>query len=158
MNQVNIIGNIGQEPEVRSFASGKKVMRFSIAINGYSKDGSKRPTTWIPCETWDDTVVRFLKCAEKGKLSGRKIQVTGTLAVSEYPRQIGNVEFMQRKLYVKVHHFALLSKLSDEQEPAAAEPAQEPLLSESILDAADEASEYASDAGESKKSKRSRVA
>ena len=66
MNQVNIIGNIGSEPEVRSFTSGKKVMRFSLAVNGYSKDGKERPATWIPCETWDDdTGERFLKAVKR---------------------------------------------------------------------------------------------
>jgi len=109
MNQVNIIGNIGSEPEVRSFTSGKKVMRFSLAVNGYSKDGKERPTTWIPCETWDDTVERFLKCGEKGKLSGRKVQITGSLALNEYERKVGEAAIKERKLYVKVHQFALLS-------------------------------------------------
>jgi single-strand DNA-binding protein len=109
MNQVNIIGNIGSEPEVRSFSSGKKVMRFSLAVNGYTKDGKERPTTWIPCETWDDTVERFIKCSEKGKLSGRKVQITGSLALNEYERKVGETAIKERKLYVKVHQFALLS-------------------------------------------------
>jgi single-strand DNA-binding protein len=116
MNQVNIIGNIGTEPEVRSFNSGKKVMRFSLAVNGYSKDGKARPTTWIPCETWDETAERFSKCAEKGKLSGRKVQITGSLALNEYDRTVGDTSIKERKLYVKVHQFTLLSRSQEAEE------------------------------------------
>ena len=109
MNQGDTFGDIGSEPEVRSFSSGKKVMRFSLALNGYSKDGKERPTTWIPCETWDETAGGFIKCCEKGKFSSRKVQITGLLALNEYERKVGEQAIKERKLYVKVHQFSLLS-------------------------------------------------
>lgn len=112
MNQVNIIGNIGTEPEVKSFQSGKKVARFSVAINGYSKDKDKRPAaTWIPCEMWDGAVDRLLKCRDKAKIAGRKIQVTGSLALNVYSATIGTEQRTVKKLYVKVHTFELLGGL-----------------------------------------------
>ncbi len=53
MNQVNIIGNIGAEPKVTSFQSGKRKATFSVALNSYSKDKENRPApTWVHCEMW----------------------------------------------------------------------------------------------------------
>ena len=122
MNQVNVIGNIGSEPEVKSFQSGKKVARFSIAINGYSKDKTNKPApTWVPCEMWDGAVDRMLKCKEKAKLAGRKIQVTGALALNIYTQAVGAEQRTMKKLYVKVHTFELMGGLKDEE--TAAEPA-----------------------------------
>ncbi|MCC7531158.1 MAG: single-stranded DNA-binding protein [Candidatus Melainabacteria bacterium] len=49
MNQVNIIGDIGREPEVKSFQSGKKTARFSVtssfmnrATQAYSQTAQAR--------------------------------------------------------------------------------------------------------------------
>lgn len=125
MNQVNLIGNIGGEPEVRSFNSGAhKVARFSIAINGYSKDKDKIPApTWVPCEMWDASVERLLKCQEKGKLLGRKIQVTGSLALNTYDKTVGGQTMTVRKLYVKVQSFQLLNRGAEEAPDDTAEAA-----------------------------------
>jgi len=116
MNQVNIIGNIGGEPDVKSFQSGKKVARFSIAINSYSKDKENRPApTWVQCEMWEATAERLLKCREKAKLTGRKIQITGSLAMNVYSTGEGQDQRTVKKLYVKVHSFELLSGLQTEE-------------------------------------------
>ncbi len=123
MNQVNIIGNIGSEPEVKSFQSGKKVARFSVAINGYSKDKENKPApTWVSCEMWDAAVDRMLKCKEKAKLTGRKIQLTGSLALNVYNSEVGTETRTIKKLYVKVHTFELLGSLKTD------EPEGEPTL------------------------------
>ncbi|MBX9572182.1 MAG: single-stranded DNA-binding protein [Candidatus Obscuribacterales bacterium] len=128
MNQVHLIGNIGTEPEIKTFASGKRVARFSIAINSYAKTKEKRQTTWVPVEMWDAAVERLLKCKEKAALKGRKVQVTGLLALNEYVKTVGETSLNQRKLYVKVLSFQLLGGLeqADElpAEPASAEVAE----------------------------------
>lgn len=117
MNQVNIIGNMGSEPEVKVFDSGKKVARFSVAINGYSKDKDKKPApTWVPCEMWDAAVDRLLKCKEKAKLTGRKIQITGSMALNTYSSVVGTEQRTVRKLYVKAHTFELLGGLRTDEE------------------------------------------
>lgn len=117
MNQVNIIGHIGSEPEVKSFQSGKKVARFSVAINGYSKDKENKPApTWIPCEMWDTAVDRMLKCRQKAKLSGRKIQITGSLALNVYSTLVGTEQRTMKKLYLKVSSFELLGGLKSDEE------------------------------------------
>lgn len=117
MNTVHVIGNIGSEPEVKSFASQKKVARFSVAVNS----GKKDKPTWIPCEMWDQAVERLQKCQAKAKLTGRKIQVTGALALNEYTKTQGDQQIAMKKLYVKVHSFELFG-----MKPEATEQTAEP--------------------------------
>jgi len=123
LNQVNIIGNIGEEPIVKTFQSGKKVARFSVAVNGYSKDPENRPApTWVDCEMWDQAMERLLKCRQKAKLRGRQILVTGALALNTYMQEVGSEQQKRKRLYVKVGSFSLLGGLkglesSDEPSP-----------------------------------------
>lgn len=49
LNQVQLIGRLGNEPEVRTTASGDKVANFSVATTEtWVKDGERKSkTTWI---------------------------------------------------------------------------------------------------------------
>ena len=38
MSSVNLIGNLGANPEIKTFQSGKRVARFPLAMNRYGKD------------------------------------------------------------------------------------------------------------------------
>ena len=46
-NQVQLIGNVGQTPQVNTLESGKKVARFTMATNEHFKnsDGEKQTQT-----------------------------------------------------------------------------------------------------------------
>ncbi len=125
MNQAIISGNIGAEPTVQVFNSGKKVARFSVAINSYTKDREKRPEpTWVPCELWDAAVERLQKCQQKAPLRGRQIQITGSLAVNQFTKQVGIESVKMTKLYIKVQSFELIGGLQGEEspEPQPADP------------------------------------
>ncbi|MBX3150377.1 single-stranded DNA-binding protein [Candidatus Obscuribacterales bacterium] len=112
MNQLNIIGNIGSEPTVSLFEDDRKVARFSVAINGYSKNKDKKPATlWVDCELWNEAADRLIKCSEKGKLTGRKIQVTGALANSHWKKKVGTQEVPMNTKYCKVRSFELLGSI-----------------------------------------------
>ena len=41
-NKVQLIGNLGQEPEIVNLESGKKLAKFSIATNDYYYNKSER--------------------------------------------------------------------------------------------------------------------
>ena len=119
MNTVHVIGNIGSEPEVKAFQSQKRVARFSVAVNS----GKKDQPTWIPCEMWDQAVERLQKCQAKAKLTGRKIQITGALALNEYTKTQGDQQIPIKKLYVKVHSFELFGMKPEATDPVeTAEP------------------------------------
>ena len=51
MNHVSLVGNLGQDPEMKYFDSGSKVTKFSLALRGHNKkednDGNKRSRTFV---------------------------------------------------------------------------------------------------------------
>ncbi len=53
-NQVQLIGNVGNAPEIKNFESGKKVSSFSLATNEYyHKEGEKiQQTDWHNVVAW----------------------------------------------------------------------------------------------------------
>jgi single-strand DNA-binding protein len=59
MNRVILIGHVGQDPEVRSTASGKRVLRISLATTNARKiDGN-----WVESTDWH-RVVAFDRTAD----------------------------------------------------------------------------------------------
>jgi single-strand DNA-binding protein len=55
LNRVQLIGNLGKDPEVRELPSGKKVCSFSVAVDRRWKDGNgeaKEATDWFTVESW----------------------------------------------------------------------------------------------------------
>jgi single-strand DNA-binding protein len=55
LNRVQLIGNLGKDPEVRYTPTGTKVCTFSMAVNRRwkSRDGSaKEATDWFNIEVW----------------------------------------------------------------------------------------------------------
>ncbi len=55
LNRVQLIGNLGKDPEVRFTPTGVKVCTFSMAVNRRwkSRDGSaKEATDWFNIEVW----------------------------------------------------------------------------------------------------------
>lgn len=87
-NSVHLIGRLGNEPEVRSFDSGKKMATFSLATNEtyYNNKGEKiTDTQWHNIVVWgkkSDVVEKYLKkgseIALEGKLVNRSYESNGT--------------------------------------------------------------------------------
>ena len=87
-NQVQLIGNVGQEPQITNLESGKKVARLSLATNEYYKDakGKKAQSTeWHTIVAWGKTAEIIEKYAGKGK----EIGVTGKLKSRSYEDKDG---------------------------------------------------------------------
>lgn len=117
MNAVHISGNIGAEPEFKLFESGKRKTSFSVALNQYGINGQQIDTIWIPCQAWDAVHDRLFKLQQKSKLSGRKINISGSFAQAKWTDQTTGKH--QTKLMVKVHAFELIGSTQQElvQEP-----------------------------------------
>lgn len=89
VNKVILLGNIGQQPEVRALPSGQRVATFSVATSDRYKDKQtgeqKELTEWHNCVAWGqqcDFIERYL-----GK--GSKVFVEGRLRSREYTTQKG---------------------------------------------------------------------
>lgn len=74
-------GNVGKAPEALVFTnSGKKVVKFSVAIKEFSSKSNEKKTMWLECEAWGELGENVLKLVSKG----REIVVNGRLAVSNF--------------------------------------------------------------------------
>lgn len=101
MNQVNLIGNLTRDVELRYTTEQKPIARFSIAVNdGY---GEKQRTSYIP-------IVVFGKQAENADRylsKGSKVAVNGRIQTGSYEKEgrtiyttdiiASNIEFLSAK-------------------------------------------------------------
>jgi single-strand DNA-binding protein len=81
-NRVTLIGNLGQDPEVKTIESGKKVSHFTLATDESFKnaDGQKvKETTWHNIVAWNglaDVAGKFLKKGNEVAVEGRIVYRT----------------------------------------------------------------------------------
>lgn len=70
MIETQLIGNLGQDSEVRTLDSGMKLLSFSVAVTETYKDKSgekKEKTTWVNCTQWDIKESRLFEYLKKGQ-------------------------------------------------------------------------------------------
>jgi single-stranded DNA-binding protein len=54
-NQLTVIGRVGQEPRIVSFAdTGNKVVKFSLGVTEFSSNKEDETTLWIDVDAWKD--------------------------------------------------------------------------------------------------------
>jgi single-strand DNA-binding protein len=88
-NQVQLIGNLGKDPEVKDLDSGKKVANFTLATNeSYkTKDGEKKEETqWHNIVAWGKTA----EIIEKYVTKGREVILKGKLTTERYETKDGD--------------------------------------------------------------------
>ena len=101
MNQSNIIGRLGADPELKYTPNGKAVARMSVAVNdGF---GENQRTYWFPVICWNglaETVSQYLhkgsKAAVSGRLTTRSYEKDGT-AVTVTEIIANSVDFLDPK-------------------------------------------------------------
>ncbi|MEE9374650.1 MAG: single-stranded DNA-binding protein [Saprospiraceae bacterium] len=82
-NQVQLIGHLGKNPELKSFENDKKVVRFSLATNENYKDqkGEKQTITqWHNVIAWGKIAEHIHKMTQKGS----EIAIQGKLTYRKY--------------------------------------------------------------------------
>ncbi len=92
-NRVQLIGHLGQNPEVKEIKDGKKVARFSIATtDAYrDKDGNTvKDTQWHNLVAWNGNATLAEKYLEKGK----EVAIEGKLTSRSYEDKEGNKKYV----------------------------------------------------------------
>jgi single-strand DNA-binding protein len=82
-NKVQLVGNIGNAPEIKEIANGKKVANFSLATNEVWKDanGEKQTETqWHRLVAWG----KLAELIEKYTSKGSEIMIEGKLINRSY--------------------------------------------------------------------------
>lgn len=90
VNKVIIIGNLGRDPEVRSFPNGGKVCNLRIATSDTWRDKQsgerKEKTEWHSVAIFSEPLVRI---AEQYLKKGSKVYIEGQLETRKWQDQSG---------------------------------------------------------------------
>ena len=92
-NKVQLIGNLGQAPEIKTFESGKKKARFSIATSESYRNakGEKvKETQWHNVIAWG----KLAEIVEKYLTKGKEVAIEGKLVSRTYNDKEGNKKYI----------------------------------------------------------------
>ena len=105
-NSVQLIGHVGQEPEIKNLEKGKLLANISIdSIEVYYKDNGDKveKTEWHRVTAWGKTAEIIEKYVTKGK----EVAVEGKLTHRSYDDKDGNKRYITE---VVINEILLLSK------------------------------------------------
>ncbi|HZW62595.1 MAG TPA: single-stranded DNA-binding protein [Flavobacteriaceae bacterium] len=92
-NKVQLIGRLGQDPEIINFEDGNKMAKFSLATDDSYKDkkGNKVERTY-----WHNVVVKngLVKVVENYINKGNEIVVEGKLTTRSYETKEGEKRYI----------------------------------------------------------------
>lgn len=90
LNKVQIIGNLGRDPEIRNMQSGDKVCNMTVATSERWKDRNsgemQEKTEWHRVVVFDQ---KLIEVAEKYLAKGSKVYLEGQLQTRKWTDQSG---------------------------------------------------------------------
>jgi len=115
LNRVQLIGNLGKDPETRVTPNGKKVCTFSVAVNRKWKSGEgeqKEATDWFNIEAWG----RLGEVCQQYLGKGRLVFLEGRLHTDRVEgKEKGDVHYYTKVSLVQMQ---ILDRRSGEPEEA----------------------------------------
>jgi single-strand DNA-binding protein len=109
-NKVQLIGNLGNAPEVKTLESGKKMARFSVATSESYRNakGEKvSETQWHNLVAWG----KVAEIVEKFLTKGKEVAVEGKLINRSYNDKDGNKKYITE---IQVNELLLLGAKAPE--------------------------------------------
>ena len=90
MLEVQLIGNLGQDPEMRYTPEGEGITSFSVACSqGKDKEGNDRPPTWVRVDAWG----KLAELTNEYLGKGSQVFIRGRLRVDEWTDKSGEKRF-----------------------------------------------------------------
>ena len=112
LNKVTLIGNLGNDPEVRSTSGGNRVATFSLATsrswNGPSGDRQEK-TEWHRCVVWNTNTSKLADIVEKYVKKGDKLYVEGRIEYRQWQDKEGQTRYSTE---INVRELIMLSARS----------------------------------------------
>jgi len=105
-NKVQLIGHVGQEPEIKNLEGGKKVANITLATNEvyYNDKGEKvEQTEWHRISAWG----KIAEIIEKYVTKGKEIAIEGKLTHRSYEDKNGEKKYITE---VVANELVLLGK------------------------------------------------
>lgn len=96
LNRVEIIGNLGREPEMRFTPSGKATTSFSVAVN--SKFGEQDTTEWFNVVTWN----KLAENCNQFLTKGQPVFVEGRLQTRKWDDKDGQTHYKTEIIATRV--------------------------------------------------------
>lgn len=94
VNKVILIGNVGKDPEVRTFGNGGKVANFSVATSETWKDKQsgerKEKTDWHNVAIFNEGLVGIV---ERYVKKGSKVYIEGQMKTRKWTDRDGNDKY-----------------------------------------------------------------
>jgi len=94
INKVTLLGNIGQDPEIRTTQGGKELASFSLATSETWKDKAsgekKTKSEWHKVIIFNDNLVNLVKNYTQ---KGSKIYIEGKLQTRDWQDKDGNKKY-----------------------------------------------------------------
>jgi single-strand DNA-binding protein len=105
-NSVRLIGNLGMNPEVKEFDSGKKMTRMTLATNeSYTNQKGEKitDTCWHNLVLWGKPAEIAARYLEKGS----EVAIEGKLTSRSYTSKEGEKKYISE---IVVNDFLMLGK------------------------------------------------
>lgn len=105
-NRVQLIGNVGNDPEIKTLENGKKLAHLTVATNDrYTNDKGEKieQTEWHRVTAWGKTA----EIIEKYVVKGKEVAIDGKLTHRSYDDKNGEKKYITE---VVVNEILLLSK------------------------------------------------
>lgn len=119
LNQVNLMGNLTRDPELRVTPKGTAICQFSLAINRKWKDESQQEreeVTYVDCEAWGKSGENISKYCTKG----RPLFVNGRLKLDQWEDKTTHEK--RSKMKVVVEQFQFLGSQQSDGQRASSTP------------------------------------
>ena len=129
INKVILIGNVGKNPETKTFENGTKKVNFTLATTEFykDKDGTRKELTeWHNLVCWR----ALAEFAEKYLTKGRKIYVEGKLHTRSWDDDKGKHYITE----VYANTITLLDKMENKPTEQKVESAAQEPYNESAVD------------------------
>ena len=121
MQKVILIGNLGKDPEVKSFENGGKIVNFTVGVTerGYkTKEGKEISdhTEWFNCSVRQNGLAGVVEQYVK---KGNKVYVEGKLRTREYEKD-GQKKYLTELLVDNMELLTPKGEGSSQPQPQAA--------------------------------------
>ncbi len=96
LNKVTLIGNVGNDPEIRSIPGGSRVASFSLATSRIWNDQSgakQEKTEWHKCIAWNNRASTLADVVEKFVRKGEKLYVEGEIQYRQWNDKEGQTRY-----------------------------------------------------------------
>src|SRR4051812_42087243 len=121
LNKVTLIGNLGNDPEVRSTTGGNRVATFSLATSRSWNDASgakQEKTEWHRCVVWNTKGSQLADIVEKYVRKGDKLYVEGRIEYRQWQDKDGQTRYSTE---INVRELIMLGSRSQSQQSTDAE-------------------------------------